>query len=254
MKKIFLIVLVLTPALCFSQAIASKKYSWIVPTGRGGANIVSSVLFEGSGHDMQYLQMSANAIRPAKNRSSLQVPDNEEHLLLIKTGILKIGIKDSVWSIGGGSIALLMPGERYSLQNAGKDSCTYYVMKYRSRLPMDQARGKASGGSFVKDWKKIVFKPHDRGGLRSYFEKGTAMSKRFEMHVTTLKEGLRSHAPHTHGAEEIILVIENKNEMQIGDKFYKGDTGDIYYIGSNLLHGIKNIGTETCTYFAFQFE
>ena len=46
-----------------------------------------------------------------------------------------------------------------------------------------------------------------------------------------------SHAAHTHSAEEIILIIDNKTEMQIGDKFYKGDTGDIYYIGSNISHG-----------------
>lgn len=184
----------------------------------------------------------------------MKVPDDEEHLLIVKAGTLIISLKDSVWKIGGGSIALLMPGEKYLLRNAGTESCTYYLMKYRSKLPVDIARGKESGGSFVKDWNKIVFKPHDRGGVRSYFEKATAMSKRFEMHVTTLNPGLRSHAPHTHNAEEIILIIENKNEMQIDDKFYKGGTGDIYYIGSNVLHGIRNDDTGTCSYFAFQFE
>ena len=102
--------------------------------------------------------------RPAKNKLRLQVPDNEEHLLIIKTGILTIGIKDSIWSIGGGSIALLMPGEKYSLQNATDDSCTFYLMKYRSKLPMDLARGQASGGSFVKDWNKIRFQTARQGG------------------------------------------------------------------------------------------
>ena len=62
---------------------------------------------------MEYLQMSANAITPAKKKVSLQIPDNEEHLLIVKTGILTIGFKDSTWSIGGGSVALLMPGEKY---------------------------------------------------------------------------------------------------------------------------------------------
>ncbi len=119
---------------------------------------------------------------------------------------------------------------------------------------MDLARGQASGGSFVKDWNKIPFKPHDKGGIRNYFEKETAMSKRFEMHVTTLKEGIKSHEPHTHRAEEIVLVIENKTEMQMDDKFYKGGPGDIYYLGSNVSHAIRNDGKGTCTYFAFQFE
>ena len=108
--------------------------------------------------------------------------------------------------------------------------------------------------SFVKDWNEIAFKPHDRGGIRNFFEKTTPMSKRFEMHVTTLKEGIKSHEPHTHRAEEIVLVIENKTEMQIGDQFYKGGNGDIYYLGSNMPHAIQNVGMGTCTYFAFQFE
>ena len=60
--------------------------------------------------------------------------------------------------------------------------------------------------------------------------------------------------PHQHRAEEIVLVTENKTEMQIGYKFYKGAAGDIYYIGSNILHSIRNDGKGNCSYFAFQFE
>ena len=242
--------------LAFAQlpVISSKMYSWKEPTGKRENNIVSEVLFEGSAYDMEYLQMSANAITPAKEKTSLQVPNDEEHLLIVKTGILTIGFKDSTWSIGGGSIVVLMPGEKYALQNKSPDACTFYRMKYRSKLPMDLVRGQASGGSFVKDWNKIPFKPHDKGGIRNYFEKKTAMSKRFEMHVTTLKEGIKSHEPHTHRAEEIVLVIENKTEMQMDDQFYKGGAGDIYYLGSNVSHAIRNDGKGTCTYFAFQFE
>ena len=256
MKRLLFFIVFSIPFLGFAQlgVVSSKMYSWKEPTGKMEGNILSSVLFEGSVHDMEYLQMSANAIAPAKKIVSLQIPDNEEHLLIVKTGILTIGFKDSTWSIGAGSVALLMPGELYVLQNKTAVACTFYRMKYRSKLAMDLARGRASGGSFVKDWNKIPFKPHDRGGIRNYFEKETTMSKRFEMHVTTLKEGIKSHEPHTHRAEEIVLVIENKTEMQMDDKFYKAGTGDIYYLGSNVSHAIRNDGKGTCTYFAFQFE
>jgi (S)-ureidoglycine aminohydrolase len=90
--------------------------------------------------------------------------------------------------------------------------------------------------------------------VKSYFERPTAMCRRFEMHVTTLKEGLKSHDPHTHRAEEIIVVISNETQMQIGSNFYKAKAGDIYYLGSNILHGIQNAGKGNCSYFAFQFE
>jgi (S)-ureidoglycine aminohydrolase len=257
MNKIFLLVVVFNlPLLGFGQhsPVLFQKYSWKKPSEKIGQNVFSTTLFEGSAHDMKYIQMSANAIIPSKKKTYLQVPADEEQLLLMKSGVLTIGIKDSTWVIGDGSISLLMPGEKYSVHNNTSDSCTYYVLKYRSKSPIDAARGIASGGSFVKDWNKISFKAHDKGGIRHFFERPTAMSKRFEMHVTTLKEGIKSHEPHTHQAEEIVLVIDNKTEMQIGEKFYKGSTGDIYYLGSNVPHAIQNVGTGTCTYFAFQFE
>lgn len=256
MKYILLITTFLISQVGLGQypVVLSQKYSWKKPSQKIAQNLFSTTLFEGAVYDMEYLSMSANAVVPATKKTTLEVPATEEHLLLIKSGKLTVGIKDSTWSVGGGSIALLMPGEKYSVQNATHDSCTYYVMKYRSKAPMDAARANAPGGSFVKDWNKITFKPHDKGGIRNYFERSTAMSRRFEMHVTTLKQGIKSHEPHTHRAEEIVLIIDNKTEMQIGEKFYKGGTGDIYYLGSNVPHAIRNDGVGTCTYFAFQFE
>lgn len=262
MKKILYALIFLLPVLSFSQGnsaedlspIPSVMYSWEKPVEKSGKNITTTTLFTGSAFDMAYLEMCANTIVSSKKHTSLRVPRNEEHLILVKSGVLLISTKDSIWSVGPGSIALLMPAQRYSLRNVMNDPGNYYLMKYRSKLPADPQRGKSSGGSFVIDWKDLTFRPHDKGGIRRYFEKGTDMCKRFEMHVTTLNEGIKSHEPHTHRAEEIVLVIDNKTDMQIGDKFYKGGTGDIYYLGSNIPHAIRNDGTGTCTYFAFQFE
>lgn len=253
MKTILFILF--APFMVLAQdAVPSGMYSWKKPAGKLQDNVQSTILFEGRAHDLAYVQMSANAIVHSLKKTSLQAPTQEEHLLIVKSGTLSVTLKDSSWSIGAGSIALMMPGEKYSLQNAGKDSCTYYAMKYRSILPIDEGRGKAAGGSVVKDWNKVVFKPHDRGGVRNYFVRPTAMLKRFDIHVTTLKEGIKSHEPHTHKAEEIVLVIDNKTEMQIGDKFYPGGNGNVYYLGSNVPHALQNNGTGTCTYFAIQFE
>lgn len=236
------------------QIIPSKVYSWRVPDQKFRKDISEVKLFEGSGFDMEYVGMHAFAIVTSKRKTDFQVPSNEEHLLLVKSGTLNISFKDSIRSLGKGSIALLMPEEKYSLVNRQEPLCEYYLMKYRSKSPVNPSRGQSSGGSFVKDWNTLVFRPNERGGTRKYFEKETAMSKRFEMHVTTLNEGLKSHDAHTHRAEEIILIIDNNTEMQIGDQFFKGKAGDVYYLGSNILHGIRNDGTGPCTYFAYQFE
>ena len=255
--KILHILILLIPSLVFAQqdSILSAVYSWKEPTTDKKYKIASIVLFEGKVHDFEWMQMSAKAIALSKKKYKQKVRGNVESLLIIKSGMINIQIRDTTWALGAGSIALLMPKEKYSLQNAGNEPCTYYVMKYRSRLPRNVTRGKNAGRSFIKDWDKISFIPNDNGGgRRNYFETPTVMGKRIEMHVTTLKEGIRSHDPHTHRAEEIVLVIEGNTEMQIGDKFYKGKPGDIYYLGTNVLHAIRNVGTKTCMYFAFQFE
>jgi (S)-ureidoglycine aminohydrolase len=127
-------------------------------------------------------------------------------------------------------------------------------MKYRSKSAVNIERGKSAGGSLVKEWGNVEFKPHDKGGRRDFFERPTAMLKRLEIHVTTLKASLKSHEPHTHKAEEIVLVIDGKTEMQISDKFYQGKAGSVYYLGSNVPHALQNTGSENTTYFAIQFE
>jgi (S)-ureidoglycine aminohydrolase len=146
-----------------------------------------------------------------------------------------------------------MPREKYSLSNSGNVSADFYNMKYR-KADAD-LKEFIAGSSFVKLWENLPFKPNNiGGGRRDFFEKGTAMQKRFEIHVSTLKEGIKSHEPHTHPAEEIVLMIEGDTEMQIGEKIYTASPGGFYYLGSNVLHAIKNTGTKPSTYFAIQFE
>ncbi|MBD0364895.1 MAG: cupin domain-containing protein [Flavisolibacter sp.] len=256
MKNLVLLFWVLLPVFVIAQqdSILSGVYQWKEPKKQSQNANASAILFEGKAYDMEWLQMSANELYPSKYNTKGVVPANEEHLIIIKSGNLSININNSAYSIGAGSVALLMPDEKFALKNQTNQSCKYYVMKYRNKLPIDMERGKTAGGSLIKDWNNIEFKPHDKGGRRDFFERPTAMFKRLEIHVTTLKEGLKSHDPHTHKAEEIVLVTEGKTEMQIGDQLYKGGAGSIYYLGSNVPHALQNIGQQNCTYFAIQFE
>lgn len=248
MKRLLFLLLIIPTILSAQQdTIVSRSYQWKNPN-------LTAILFEGSTTDFEWMQMSTNRIDVGKKTMLAEVISNEEHLLIVKSGMINIRFHDSSFSIGPGSIALLLPGEKYTLKNESVSAADYYLMKYRSKQHSDVQRGKTAGGSFVKDWNKINFTPHDRGGVRNYFNRATAMSKRFEMHVTTLNGGLKSHDPHTHRAAEIILLIEGNTEMQIGQKFFKAKGGDLYFVGSNLLHGIRNEGTTPCMYFAFQFE
>lgn len=236
------------------KPVLSGVYDWRQPVASTNKSVSSSVLFEGSAVQMKWLQMTSNLLKSMSEAILQTVPANQEHLYIIKKGTLNVTRGDSSYSLPKGSILVMLPGEKLSFQNKEGEGCEYYTMKYRSQPFPNKERGEKAGGSIIENWNDVEFKPHDRGGVRTFFERPTAMLKRLEMHVTTLNAGLKSHAPHTHVAKEIIVMMEGNTEMQIGEKTFKGKDGSVYFLESNILHGITNLGTTPCTYFAIQFE
>ena len=80
------------------------------------------------------------------------------------------------------------------------------------------------------------------------------MLNRFDIHVTQLNVGFKSHEPHTHVNEEIILMLDGNAEVQIGTDHQKANPGDVVLYGSNILHNITNVGSIPCMYFAIQWN
>jgi (S)-ureidoglycine aminohydrolase len=80
------------------------------------------------------------------------------------------------------------------------------------------------------------------------------MFERFDMHATNLNAGMISHPPHTHRAEEIILMIKGDVQMQIGENFFNSTAGDVIFLEANVSHALKNTGSEQCSYYAIQWH
>lgn len=94
----------------------------------------------------------------------------------------------------------------------------------------------------------------EKGGIRRMFDRPTAMTKRFEMHVTTLNEGLWSHPPHTHRAAEFLLMVDKSSQESIDGKLFPATVGDLIFLESEVPHALQNTSKGSCTYVAFQFE
>jgi len=253
MKKLFAVLLFIFPLMLVAQedSIAGKAYAYQKPT-LSKTDINSFVLFNGSTYDLAQAEMTSNIIDGNK-KITLQNAVME-CLLIVKSGTLVLNIKDSVFSLDKGSIALIMPSENCVLQNTSNTSGEFYLMRYTSKMPEDKQRGLNAGGSVVIEWKNVVFTAHDKGGIRRFLDRPTAMLQHFEIHASTLKEGLKSHEPHTHRAAEIVVMLDGHTEMQIGNNFYKGKAGDVYYLPSNVPHAIRNEGNVNAEYFAIQFQ
>lgn len=242
--KYRLLLFCLIPLFTAAQAdsVSAGVYQWQTPKKEQPV-----ILFEGAVHDFSWMQASSNNIDAGKISSKLS--EDVEQLLIIHSGTATLNLNGLVYPLIPGSIATILPGQAYSLTNKTSDACNYYLFKYKGKHPINKERQ-----STVINWSDIKFTPHDKGGIRNFMEQQTAMSKRLEIHATTLNAGIKSHEPHTHRAEEMVIMIEGQTEMQIGQSFYKGKAGDIYFLKTNVLHAIRNEGAKPCMYFAIQFE
>ncbi len=107
--------------------------------------------------------------------------------------------------------------------------------------------------STVIDWSKLEVKTTKTGERRELFDGPTATLNNFEGHVTTLKPGETPHPPHRHPDEEMIIVKEGTLEVMINGETKRAGAGSVFFYASNDLHGLKNVGDTTATYFVFRF-
>lgn len=190
----------------------------------------------------------------AKDTINSNYYDTKEQIFFIKEGEVEVTIGDQTKTIGANSVAFVLPKDRIVIVNKSNKPAVYYQMVYSSKEEMNLQRGKDNSGSFIIDFNDLEYNEHDKGGIRNYFNTSTAMLGYYDIHVTNLNAGIKSHEPHTHHATEIVLMIKGSTQMEIGDKIYKGNAGDIYFLASEIPHAIENIGDEQCMYFAFQWD
>lgn len=256
MRNLFLLIILLFTHVLVAQVseVKSSVYQWSdlkveEEPGRERRSIV-----KGSTRDFTNMEIHASTLEPGKAPHPSHKHADQEELIIIWKGKLKITINDQSKIVGPGSVAIAMPGDEHGFENGGGESVTYYIIRYKSKLPIDAARGKQGGGSFIIDKADIPFVEHGKGGIRTYFDKPTAMCSRFEMHVTTLKKGLKSHDPHTHRSGEILLLTSGDAKMTIGDDHLKASPGALIFLESEIPHALENVGDDSCEYFAFQLQ
>jgi (S)-ureidoglycine aminohydrolase len=255
MKFRFTLYLILAISLLQAQqnSLQSKVYQWDINNNGNGAKVQKSILFAGEGGVLAKHAMIGISI-PAGKKLEGKVTANQEKFYIIKTGIADIELNDQKTQFNRGSVVCVLPGDKIQIKNNGNDLLQLYEMSYSAGEKINIERGVKAGGSFITLWDNIKFKPHERGGVRQFFDRPTAMLNRFDIHVTQLNVGFKSHEPHTHVNEEIILMLDGNGEMQIGTDHQKANPGDVVLLGSNILHNITNVGSIPCLYFAIQWN
>jgi quercetin dioxygenase-like cupin family protein len=98
------------------------------------------------------------------------------------------------------------------------------------------------------EWAGMMVKDTEVGSVRQVLRAPTPTLQELEMHITTLKPGLASHAPHHHPNEELIIIREGTVETLSKGEWKRLGPGSIIFNASNEEHALRNVGTTPATY------
>jgi len=235
-------------------AIKSGVFKWDDFEVKTNGDRIGRPILEGVSTHFEYLEMHATTQAVGAEASTAHANADIEELVIVKEGIMEVTIMGESIVLGANGVLSLMPEQMHSLKNIGDTPLTYYVIRFRSKKPMNIERGVESGGSLLINMDSTVYNATSVGGVRPYFDRPTAMCERLEMHVTTLDRKVASHEPHSHVETEIILMISGETAQMIDGKEYTAKAGDFYFMESESIHGIRNTSDKPTTYFAFKWQ
>jgi quercetin dioxygenase-like cupin family protein len=103
------------------------------------------------------------------------------------------------------------------------------------------------------NWDELKAAVTPTGAKREVFRERTATLDQLAVHVTTVKPGERSHAPHRHWEEELIIVKEGTVESMQNGQTTRLGPGSVIFEASNELHGIRNVGDTPASYYVIKW-
>lgn len=92
--------------------------------------------------------------------------------------------------------------------------------------------------------------PREHGQLdQTVLEGDLATGERLEVHETTLQPGQMPHLPHRHRHSELMLVRDGLLEFDNDGQRKTAGRGGVFFVGSNVLHGVKCVGDVAANYY-----
>jgi quercetin dioxygenase-like cupin family protein len=249
----FALFLIAILSVAADQAITSSIYDWTKLTVKKTSYGEERDIFKGPTKSLDMFDVKAITLNEEQSVKTYKVESGFDELLIIKEGSAEINVNNESKILEAGSIVVASQGDKVSIRNLHNSKTTYYSFRFNPKSQPGQAQPVTKVLPVLEYWSTFIFKPSAVGGRRDILKQPTSTLKELEIHVTTLNEGLPSHAPHSHPDEEIILVRFGTVEQTINGTAYKLGPGSVIFLTNDDMHGISNAGKGKCEYYAFRW-
>lgn len=249
---LFCWVVILSASPAFPQVISSAVYPWHQPPVSEKTGDQEQILLEGTTRDFSHFVVQAITV-PANQPGQPTQQFDEEAILIARTGELTLTLGGKRNVLGPGSVAVIMPGDEYGVENKANQPLSYYLLRYTSNEMPDLDLYRLLGESFWVNWPEMAFAGDQSAGRRQMFACGTVMSRHLAMQITTPDSGLSVPTPHTHRAAELIFTLEHSVQVQIEGVLTEMQVGDLTFVESEVPHRVSSSKREGITYLSIQF-
>jgi mannose-6-phosphate isomerase-like protein (cupin superfamily) len=238
---------------CTSQPpLVSKVYEWNDIKPKGKLGVETRNILKGKTRSLQMFEIKATTLIGGYSIKEYEIKSGFDELFIVKEGTAVISVNERSERLGEGSVVVASQGDVIQVLNGAKNPMTFYSFKFKPYKP-GGAADVVKNEPFIKEWNDIEFKTTANGGRRDIMRQPVYALKELEMHTTQLKQGLPSHAAHTHADEEIILIRFGRVEETIKGVPFQCGPGSAIFLTNDDDHGIRNAGEGPCEYYAIRW-
>ena len=238
---------------CTSQPpLVSKVYEWNDMKPKGKHGVETRNILKGKTRSLEMFEIKATTLIGGYSIKEYEIKSGVDELFIVKEGTAVISVNERSEMLGEGSVVVASQGDVIQVLNGAKNPMTFYAFKFKP-FKSAGAADVVKHEPFIKEWNDIEFKTTANGGRRDIIRQPLSALKELEIHTTQLKEGLPSHAAHTHADEEIILIRFGRVEETIKGMPFQCGPGSAIFLTNDDDHGIRNAGEGPCEYYAIRW-